>query len=214
MQKIIGHLIDDTLVSSDSSRTQPVFDPATGAIRAEVALADASTVGAAIASAEQAFPAWRNTPALKRARIMARFRVLLEEQADVIAALITAEHGKVLSDAHGELQRGIENVEYASYAPELLKGEHTRNVGPGIDSWAEHQALGAAGHQVLAVEMEGAAVAQVCRDYGLPFAAVRTISDRADDSAHVDFPHFVRHVASRYADHIIQGLLRAMPGGR
>ena len=64
------------------------------------------------------------------------------------------------------------------------------------------------------VEMEGAAVAQVCRDYGLPFAAVRTISDRADDSAHVDFPHFVRHVASRYADHIIQGLLRAMPGGR
>ena len=54
----------------------------------------------------------------------------------------------------------------------------------------------------------------MCRDYGLPFAAVRTISDRADDSAHVDFPHFVRHVASRYADHIIQGLLRAMPGGR
>ncbi len=142
MQKIIGHLIDGTLVSSDSSRTQPVFDPSTGAIRAQVALAEASTVGAAIASAEQAFPAWRNTPALKRARIMARFRVLLEEQADVIAALITAEHGKVLSDAHGELQRGIENVEYASYAPELLKGEHARNVGPGIDSWSEFQALG------------------------------------------------------------------------
>ena len=67
---------------------------------------------------------------------------------------------------------------------------------------------------LLAVEMEGAALAQVCTMAGVPFALARTISDRADDSAHVDFPHFVRHVASRYADHIIQGLLRAMPGGR
>ena len=73
---------------------------------------------------------------------MSKLKVLLEENADKIAALITAEHGKVLSDAHGELQRGIENVEYASYAPELLKGEHSRNVGPGIDSWSEFQALG------------------------------------------------------------------------
>jgi malonate-semialdehyde dehydrogenase (acetylating)/methylmalonate-semialdehyde dehydrogenase len=73
---------------------------------------------------------------------MSKLKVLLEENADKIAALITAEHGKVLADAHGELQRGIENVEYASYAPELLKGEHSRNVGPGIDSWSEFQALG------------------------------------------------------------------------
>ena len=73
---------------------------------------------------------------------MAKLKVLLEEHADQIAALITAEHGKVLADAHGELQRGIENVEYASYAPELLKGEHSRNVGPSIDSWSEFQALG------------------------------------------------------------------------
>ena len=89
-----------------------------------------------------------------------------------------------------------------------------RFVSAAQDAHALRTTLHAAGHPVLAVEMEGAAVAQVCRDYGLPFAAVRTISDRADDSAHVDFPHFVRHVASRYADHIIQGLLRAMPGGR
>ena len=73
---------------------------------------------------------------------MANLKVLLEKHADEICTMITAEHGKVLSDALGELQRGIENVEYASYAPELLKGEHSKNVGPAIDSWSEFQALG------------------------------------------------------------------------
>ncbi|TXH93437.1 MAG: aldehyde dehydrogenase family protein, partial [Pseudomonas sp.] len=119
----IGHLIDGKLVA-DTERTQPVFNPATGQSTTSVALASKATVEAAIASAEAAFPAWRNTPPLKRARVMSKLKVLLEENADKIAALITAEHGKVLNDAHGELQRGIENVEYASYAPELLKGEH------------------------------------------------------------------------------------------
>ena len=137
----IGHLIDGKLVA-DTERTQPVFNPATGQSTTSVALASKATVEAAIASAEAAFPAWRNTPPLKRARVMSKLKVLLEENADKIAALITAEHGKVLADAHGELQRGIENVEYASYAPELLKGEHSRNVGPSIDSWSEFQALG------------------------------------------------------------------------
>jgi len=137
----IGHLIDGKLVA-DTERTQPVFNPATGQSTTSVALASKATVEAAIASAEAAFPAWRNTPPLKRARVMSKLKVLLEENADKIAAMITAEHGKVLADAHGELQRGIENVEYASYAPELLKGEHSRNVGPSIDSWSEFQALG------------------------------------------------------------------------
>ena len=137
----IGHLIDGQRVN-DTARTQPVFNPATGQVSGHVALASQATVEQAIASAEKAFPEWRNTPPLKRARVMSKLKVLLEEHADEIAALITAEHGKVLNDAHGELQRGIENVEYASYAPELLKGEHSRNVGPNIDSWAEHQALG------------------------------------------------------------------------
>ena len=137
----IGHLIDGQIVN-DTARTQPVFNPATGQISGQVALASKATVEQAIASAEKAFPDWRNTPPLKRARVMSKLKVLLEQNADKIAAMITAEHGKVLNDAHGELQRGIENVEYASYAPELLKGEHSRNVGPGIDSWAEHQALG------------------------------------------------------------------------
>ena len=137
----LGHLIDGQIVN-DTARTQPVFNPATGQSSLNVALASKATVEQAIASAEKAFPAWRNTPPLKRARVMSKLKVLLEENADKIAQLITAEHGKVLNDAQGELQRGIENVEYASYAPELLKGEHSRNVGPGIDSWAEHQALG------------------------------------------------------------------------
>ena len=139
----VGHLIDGRTVA-DTARTQALFNPATGQVSAHVALAGKATVEQAIASAEKAFPAWRATPPLKRARVMSQLKVLLEQHADEIAALITAEHGKVLADAHGELQRGIENVEYASCAPELLKGEHSRNVGPGIDSWSEFQALGVA----------------------------------------------------------------------
>ncbi|MCS4294013.1 malonate-semialdehyde dehydrogenase (acetylating)/methylmalonate-semialdehyde dehydrogenase [Comamonas sp. BIGb0152] len=137
----VGHLIDGKIVH-DGGRTQPVFNPATGQSTVSVELASQATVEAAIASSEKAFPAWRNTPPLKRARIMGQIKLLLEQNADKIAAMITAEHGKVLADAHGELQRGIENVEFASYAPELLKGEHSRNVGPNIDSWSEFQALG------------------------------------------------------------------------
>ena len=135
------HLIDGQLVPG-GSRSAPVYNPATGAVIREVALADTTTVQRAIESAQEAFPAWRNTPPLKRARILSRLKELLEQNAEKICALITEEHGKVLADAMGELQRGIENVEYASWAPELLKGEHSRNVGPGIDSWSEHQALG------------------------------------------------------------------------
>lgn len=137
----VGHWMNGQLIE-DTARTQPVYNPATGRSERQVALASVQTVEAAIAAAEKAFPAWRNTPPLKRARVMSKFKVLLEAHADEIAALITAEHGKTLADAHGELQRGMENVEYASYAPELLKGEHSRNVGPGIDSWSEFQALG------------------------------------------------------------------------
>src|SRR3990167_4467073 len=137
----IGHFINGQHVA-DTARTQPVYDPALGAPTRQVALASTATVQSAIAAAEAAFPAWRETPPSKRARIMFRFKQLLEERADQLCALITAEHGKVLSDALGELQRGIENVEFACYAPELLKREHSQNVGPAIDSWSEFQALG------------------------------------------------------------------------
>ncbi len=137
----IGHFIDGRIVE-DSSRIQPVYNPADGQISKQVALASAKTVDSAIAAAQAAFPKWRDTPPLKRARVMFRFKQLLEQHAERICALVTAEHGKVLSDAMGELQRGIENVEFACYAPELLKGEHSKNVGPSIDSWSEFQPLG------------------------------------------------------------------------
>lgn len=138
---LIGHLIHGERITPKNS-TQPVYNPATGEITKEVLLADKITVAEAIDSAQQAFPAWRNTPAAKRAHIMSRLKTLLEQHASTICALITEEHGKVVHDAHGELQRGIENVEYASYAPELLKGEHSKNVAAGMDSWSEFQPLG------------------------------------------------------------------------
>jgi malonate-semialdehyde dehydrogenase (acetylating)/methylmalonate-semialdehyde dehydrogenase len=137
----VGHLIDGK-AALGGTRSQDVFNPATGKAEKRVLLADKTTVEQAIASAQAAYPAWRNTPALKRARVMGNLKVLLEQHSDELCALITAEHGKVLGDSAGELQRGIENVEYASYAPELLKGEHSKNVGPAIDSWSEFQPLG------------------------------------------------------------------------
>ena len=137
----IGHLIGGKVIL-DAHRTQPVYNPATGQSSRRVALASRSTVEAALAAAQTAFPEWRNTPALKRARVMFRLKQLLEANAAAICAVITDEHGKVLSDAMGELQRGIENVEYACGAPELLKGEYSKNVAPGIDSWSEFQPLG------------------------------------------------------------------------
>ncbi|MBU3071480.1 CoA-acylating methylmalonate-semialdehyde dehydrogenase [Aestuariicella sp. G3-2] len=138
---IVGHLINGTL-SEAAERTQDVFNPATGEVTKQVALASKDTVEEAIAAAQAAYPAWRNTPPAKRAKIMFRFKQLLEENAEQICAMIGEEHGKISHDAMGELTRGIENVEYACYAPELLKGEHSRNVGPNIDSWSEMQPLG------------------------------------------------------------------------
>ena len=138
---LIGHLIDGQRVL-DAGGTQPIYNPATGRVIRQVALAETDTVRSAIAAAEAAFPEWRDTTPLTRARVMFRFKALVEKHSETIVALITEEHGKVLDDARGELQRGIENIEYACGAPELLKGEHSRNVGRGVDSWSEHQPLG------------------------------------------------------------------------
>lgn len=139
--KTIGHLINGAIVT-DGTRTQDVFNPSTGEVARQVALAGKATVEEAIAAAQAAFPAWRNTPPLKRARVMFRFKELLEQNAEEICRLIGEEHGKIAHDAMGELTRGIENVEYACGVPELLKGEHSKNVGPAIDSWSEFQPLG------------------------------------------------------------------------
>ncbi|NVK42752.1 MAG: CoA-acylating methylmalonate-semialdehyde dehydrogenase [Oceanospirillaceae bacterium] len=139
--RTIGHLING-LVQDDAARTQNVYNPSTGEVSKQVALAGKASVDEAVAAAQAAFPAWRNTPPQKRARIMFRFKELLEQNADEICRLIGEEHGKISHDAMGELQRGIENVEYACGVPELLKGEYSKNVGPAIDSWSEFQPLG------------------------------------------------------------------------
>lgn len=138
---IVGHLINGAL-RTDTDRSQDIFNPSTGEVSGQVAIACAATVQDAVAAAHTAYPAWRATPAAKRARVMFRFKALLEAHADTICRMIGEEHGKIFHDAAGELQRGIENVEYACYAPELLKGEHSRDVGPGIDCWSEFQPLG------------------------------------------------------------------------
>ena len=137
----IGHWIGGESVLT-GNRTQQVFNPSSGEVCGEVELASTVTVNQAVENGKAAYVAWRNTPPAKRAQVMFRFKMLLEEKADEICELISREHGKVLHDARGELQRGIENVEYACGIPELLKGEHSRNVGPAIDSWSEFQPLG------------------------------------------------------------------------
>lgn len=137
----IAHWINGSVVKG-GGRSQPVYNPATGEVVANVSLADRTVVEQAIAAAEAAFPAWRDTPPVKRAQVMFRFKALLEQHSERIVAAITQQHGKVLHDAAGELGRGIEVVDYACGAPQLLKGEHSKNVGAGIDSWNEQQPLG------------------------------------------------------------------------
>ncbi|MDP6880916.1 MAG: CoA-acylating methylmalonate-semialdehyde dehydrogenase [Alteromonas macleodii] len=139
--KVVGHFINGE-TCTPKGRMQDVYNPATGEAEKLVLLASKATVNDAIVSAQNAFVEWRNTPVSKRARVMFKFKSLLEENADKIIALIGAEHGKISHDAAGELQRGIENVEFACGAPQLLKGEHSKNVGPSIDSWSEFQPLG------------------------------------------------------------------------
>lgn len=138
---ILGHYIAGQPVA-DTHRAQSVFNPALGTPVRQVAMASQATVEQAIAAAEAAFPAWRKMPPLKRVRILFNYKALLEQHADRIVAAIVEEHGKVWEDAHGELARGIEVVEYACGAPEFLKGEHSRDVGPEIDSWSEFPPLG------------------------------------------------------------------------
>ncbi|WP_339526007.1 CoA-acylating methylmalonate-semialdehyde dehydrogenase [Pseudomonas sp. EA_35y_Pfl2_R111] len=137
----VNHLIHGELTAG-TGRSASVFNPSTGAATKKVALADRATMQLAIDSAKSAFPAWRNTPPAKRAQVMFRFKQLLEQHEATISKLISEEHGKTLEDAAGELKRGIENVEFACAAPEILKGEYSRNVGPNIDAWSDMQPIG------------------------------------------------------------------------
>lgn len=139
--KTIAHFINGK-VTEAGTRSSPVYNPATGEQTATVMLAGAADVATAITAAAHAFPDWAATPPLKRARILFKFKMLLDENAAKLAAIITAEHGKVLSDALGEVQRGTEVVEFACGIPHLLKGEYSENVGTAIDTYSIRQALG------------------------------------------------------------------------
>ena len=142
MMKTIPFHVGGKQVEGRSGRTAAVFNPATGEQSGAVALASTAEVNEVIAVARKAFPGWAQTTPLRRARILNKFLRILEERTDELAAIITSEHGKVLSDAKGEIQRGMEVVEFATAAPQLLKGEVTENVGTRVDSHSLRQPLG------------------------------------------------------------------------
>ena len=138
----LAHFIGGQRAGGASERAQDVFNPATGAVTGRVALAGRADVDAAVAAARAAFPAWADTPPIRRARVMFKFLELLNKHRDELAQLITAEHGKVFTDAQGEVTRGIDIVEFACGIPQLLKGDFTDQVSTGIDNWTLRQPLG------------------------------------------------------------------------
>ncbi|MFP4137125.1 MAG: CoA-acylating methylmalonate-semialdehyde dehydrogenase [Halomonas sp.] len=138
----IQHYINGRISGGDSSRTQPVTNPATGEVTGEVALAGAADVDGAVAAAAAAFPAWADTPPIRRARVLFKFLELINANKDALAEAITREHGKVFTDAQGEVARGIDIVEFACGIPQLLKGDYTEQVSTGIDNWTMRQPLG------------------------------------------------------------------------
>ena len=142
---LVAHWIDNAEVPGTSGRTAPVYDPALGVATKDVSLADASEIDAAVASARRAFPAWRDLSITKRQQILFRFRELLNERKGELAEILTSEHGKVLSDALGEITRGLEVVELATGFPHLIKGEFSQQVSTGVDVYSTKAPLGVVG---------------------------------------------------------------------
>lgn len=138
----VAHFISGSLVVGTSGRNQPVFNPAVGVADKTVALASPEEVGLAVAAAKAAWPSWSKTPALRRARILDKFKNILWERADELASVLATEHGKTHDDALGEVTRGLEVVEFAIGAPSFLKGEFSENVGSVVDSHNIRQSLG------------------------------------------------------------------------
>lgn len=139
---IIGHYIDGRIVGADDSHTSDVFNPATGATARQVAVGSDADVAAAVAAAKAAFPAWSDTPPIRRARVIFKFLELVNQHKDDLARAITSEHGKVFTDAQGEVSRAIDVIEFACGIPQLLKGDYTDQVSTGIDNWTMRQPLG------------------------------------------------------------------------
>ena len=140
--KTIQHFIDGKTYQGESKRVGKVFNPATGEQSAQVKLASIKDVNEAVSKAKKAFESWSNKPPLQRARVMFKFKELIEKNSDELTKIIVSEHGKVYEDAKGSLTRGLEVVEYACGIPEMLKGEFTENVGTNVDSWSVRQPLG------------------------------------------------------------------------
>jgi len=138
----IGNAVGGALTAPRGLPTQPVYNPATGAVSGHVLLSGAAEVDSAVAAALAAFPAWADVPPIRRARLMNRFLALMNRDKNALAHAITAEHGKVLSDARGEVERGIDIVEFACGIPQLLKGDYTDQVSTGIDNFTMRQPLG------------------------------------------------------------------------
>ena len=140
--KLIEHFIGGKVYSGNSKRKSKVFNPATGEQSAEVTLATVQDINKAVEIAKNSFETWSNTPPLQRARVMFKFKELIEKNSDELTKLIVSEHGKVYEDAKGSLTRGLEVVEFACGIPHLLKGEFSENVGTNVDSWSMRQPLG------------------------------------------------------------------------
>src|SRR3954469_20938189 len=138
----ISHWIDGAVVTGTSGRTSPVFNPATGLQTGEVELASGADVAAAVASAKAAAQEWRSSSLSRCSAVLFAFRELLHNGADELAKIVTAEHGKVLSDAHGEIARALENVEFACGVPQLLKGGFSEQAATGVDVYSIRQPLG------------------------------------------------------------------------
>ncbi len=133
---ITGNFIGGKTVISSSNETMPVYDPATGKAVREVTVSTAQEVSEAIQVARDAFDSWSRTTPLRRARVLFNFKMLLEQHVEELAGIIVSEHGKVWSDALGELTRGMEVVEFACGIPHLIKGEYSSDVGTGVDSYS------------------------------------------------------------------------------
>ena len=140
--KHIHHFVNGKIFEGESKKTSDVYNPATGEVSAKVTLATKKDVDAVVDIAQQAFHSWSNTPPLQRARVLFKFKELIEKNSDELTKIIVSEHGKVYDDAKGSLTRGLEVVEFACGIPHLLKGEFTENVGRDVDSWSIRQSLG------------------------------------------------------------------------
>ena len=139
---LIEHFVNGKKFSGDSKKTGKVFNPATGEQSAEVKLASSADLNKAVENSVNALESWSNKPPLQRARVMFKFKELIEKNFDELTKIIVSEHGKVYEDAKGSLTRGLEIVEYACGIPQMLKGEFTENVGTNVDSWSVRQPLG------------------------------------------------------------------------